>query len=249
MDKRNTYITAAQKEKLIQLLHNDVELRTGKFSANFTTKEAQKRWEQIAIILNSMIGAKKTWKLWRKTWQDLQSKSKAKAAKVTQAMEAAGGGPPCEELSQSEKMVIETMHPDNILGHSNVLESIVTFEEQVISEPVVPVVVVTDDPVPVIISDITQDQSREKLAQQSLVRLGTAFDESTIHRFAEFKGSRVGLSDEFRPLFEEASSNLVWDIVTCDETWIYFYDPKTKQYSTVWVSEPNRTEINQCFLF
>ncbi|GBP92462.1 hypothetical protein EVAR_34354_1, partial [Eumeta japonica] len=97
------------------------------------------------------------------TWQDLQSKSKAKAAKVTQAMEATGGGPPCEELSQSERMVIETMHPDNILGHSNVLESIVTFEEQVISEPVVPVVVVTDDPVPVIISDITQDQSRENL--------------------------------------------------------------------------------------
>ncbi|GBP07654.1 hypothetical protein EVAR_28105_1 [Eumeta japonica] len=78
-------------------------------------------------------------------------------------MEATGGGPPCEELSQSERMVIETIHPDNILGHSNVLESIVTFEEQVISEPVVPVVVVTDDPVPVIISDITQDQSREKL--------------------------------------------------------------------------------------
>ncbi|GBP95426.1 hypothetical protein EVAR_33078_1 [Eumeta japonica] len=113
-----------------------------------------------------MIGAKKTWKLWRKTWQDLQSKSKSK---VTQAMEATGGGPPCEELSQSERMVIETMHPDNILGHS-VLESIVTFEEQVISEPVVPVVVVTDDPVPVIISDITQDQSREKLGTQRFLK-------------------------------------------------------------------------------
>ena len=27
----------------------------------------------------------------------------------------------------------------------------------------------------------------------------------------------------------------VWDIVTGDETWVYQYDPKTKQQSAVWV--------------
>ncbi|GBP10985.1 hypothetical protein EVAR_5537_1 [Eumeta japonica] len=35
--------------------------------------------------------------------------------------------------------------------------------------------------------------------------------------------------------FKERASNLVWDIVTGDETWIYCYDSKTKQQSIVWV--------------
>ncbi|GBP62494.1 hypothetical protein EVAR_44733_1 [Eumeta japonica] len=36
--------------------------------------------------------------------------------------------------------------------------------------------------------------------------------------------------------FKEGASNLVWNIVTNDEIWIYCYDPKTKQKLTVWVS-------------
>ncbi|GBP41510.1 hypothetical protein EVAR_24429_1 [Eumeta japonica] len=45
--------------------------------------------------------------------------------------------------------------------------------------------------------------------------------------------------------FKEGASNLVWDIVTGDETWIYCYDLKTKQQSTVWVyrDEPKPTKV------
>lgn len=45
--------------------------------------------------------------------------------------------------------------------------------------------------------------------------------------------------------FNEGASNLVWDIVTGDETWIYCYDPKTKQQSSVWVfqDEPKPTKV------
>ncbi|GBP82640.1 hypothetical protein EVAR_48521_1 [Eumeta japonica] len=35
--------------------------------------------------------------------------------------------------------------------------------------------------------------------------------------------------------FKEEASNLVWDIVISDETWMRCYDPKTKQQSTVWI--------------
>ncbi|GBP06008.1 Leucine-rich repeats and immunoglobulin-like domains protein 3 [Eumeta japonica] len=44
--------------------------------------------------------------------------------------------------------------------------------------------------------------------------------------------------------FKEGASNLAWNIVTGDETWIYYYDPKTKQQSTVWVyrDEPKPTK-------
>ncbi|GBP35898.1 hypothetical protein EVAR_23147_1 [Eumeta japonica] len=45
--------------------------------------------------------------------------------------------------------------------------------------------------------------------------------------------------------FKEEMSNLVWDRVTGDEAWIYCYDSKTKQQSTVWVyrDEPKSTKV------
>ena len=35
--------------------------------------------------------------------------------------------------------------------------------------------------------------------------------------------------------FNRDRSNLVYNIVTGDETWIYSYEPESKQQSTVWV--------------
>lgn len=44
----------------------DPQLLSGKFSASFTIKTAQKRWEEIANAINAMPGAVKDWKKWRK---------------------------------------------------------------------------------------------------------------------------------------------------------------------------------------
>ncbi|GBP16178.1 hypothetical protein EVAR_9893_1 [Eumeta japonica] len=40
-------------------------------------------------------------------------------------------------------------------------------------------------------------------------------------------------------------SNSVWHIVTGGDTWIYYYDPKTEQQSTVWLyqDEPKLTKV------
>ncbi|GBP34074.1 hypothetical protein EVAR_94087_1 [Eumeta japonica] len=45
--------------------------------------------------------------------------------------------------------------------------------------------------------------------------------------------------------FKGGSSNLKWDIITSDETWIYCYDLKIKHQSTVWVyrDEPKPTIV------
>ena len=41
---------------------------------------------------------------------------------------------------------------------------------------------------------------------------------------------------QFMPTkFDGGGSKRVWDIVTGDETWIYQYDPETKQQSSVWL--------------
>ncbi|GBP37957.1 hypothetical protein EVAR_84944_1 [Eumeta japonica] len=45
--------------------------------------------------------------------------------------------------------------------------------------------------------------------------------------------------------FKEGVSNLVWDIVKGDGTWIYCYNYKTKQQSTIWVyrEEPKPIKV------
>ncbi|GBP24912.1 hypothetical protein EVAR_12576_1 [Eumeta japonica] len=106
-NKRNAYSTATQK--LISLLQSDDELRSGKFSSTFTTKEAYQKWQEIEMLLNNMLEAKKPWKMWRKTQQDLQCKIKAKVAKINKDVNTNGGGPLGEELSQIGQIVM-TIH-------------------------------------------------------------------------------------------------------------------------------------------
>ena len=45
--------------------------------------------------------------------------------------------------------------------------------------------------------------------------------------------------------YDRGASQHVYDIVTGDESWIYAYEPESKQQSTVWVfqDEPNSTKV------
>ena len=45
--------------------------------------------------------------------------------------------------------------------------------------------------------------------------------------------------------FKLGTAKLIHNIFTCDETWVYSYEPEAKQQSTVWVfpDEPNSTKI------
>ena len=45
--------------------------------------------------------------------------------------------------------------------------------------------------------------------------------------------------------FNQDRSNLVYNIVTEDETWIYSYEPDSKQQATVWIfqNKPKTTKV------
>lgn len=59
-------ISEEQKKILVEWVVKHPQLNTKKFSANFTLKDSQRLWEEVTIILNSCVGATKTWQLWRK---------------------------------------------------------------------------------------------------------------------------------------------------------------------------------------
>ena len=51
----------------------------------------------------------------------------------------------------------------------------------------------------------------------------------------EQKRGRVDWCSHMLRKFGRGRSSSVWDIVTGDATWVYQYDPETKQQSAVWV--------------
>ena len=58
------------------------------------------------------------------------------------------------------------------------------------------------------------------------------------------KKARVDWCKEMLKKYDRGASKDVYKIVTGDESWIYAYEPETKQQSTVWVfqDEPNPTK-------
>lgn len=64
--KRAANITDEQRTLLIEYMHKHPQLIKGKFSSSFTLKDSTNLWSAITEILNSVSGANKDWKGWRK---------------------------------------------------------------------------------------------------------------------------------------------------------------------------------------
>lgn len=64
--KRAANITNEQRTLLIEYMTKHPKLTKGKFSSSFTLKDSIHLWNEISDILNSVNGAKKDWKGWRK---------------------------------------------------------------------------------------------------------------------------------------------------------------------------------------
>lgn len=66
--QRTAYPTAKQKRKLIALMAQHPQLISFKVSQDFSRRDSQILWNQIAAECNSFPGARKTWRQWRKVY-------------------------------------------------------------------------------------------------------------------------------------------------------------------------------------
>ncbi|CAI6375264.1 unnamed protein product [Macrosiphum euphorbiae] len=124
-------VTYAQKEALVEFLENNVQLKKGKFNSQFTHKNAQQLWEQIASNLNSMIGANKTADKWRKCWTDMKCNAKTKSVDLKKNLRKTGGGSGKTdelELAPLEEKIATLIGDVPIFGHPNTVEPSITFE-------------------------------------------------------------------------------------------------------------------------
>lgn len=58
--------TSFQMKTLVELFTKDLQLCSGKFTQTFTHEIAKQKWENIAIQLNALPGAEKSWDKWKK---------------------------------------------------------------------------------------------------------------------------------------------------------------------------------------
>ena len=63
---RGSKVSEKQKELMVEYLKNRPLLLSGKFSNNFTHKDAVGEWQKLAEILNSVPRSTKDWKGWKK---------------------------------------------------------------------------------------------------------------------------------------------------------------------------------------
>lgn len=126
---RKCSLNLVQKTLITEFLKNHPNLQTGKFSKEFTFKKARALWEELTITLNSVPnGAKKDWRQWRKTWQDLKKHTKSKAATVRKHTQGTGGGGPAV-LSTIDGEILDLMSPSQVDGLL-VKESTLKFDFQ-----------------------------------------------------------------------------------------------------------------------
>ncbi|KAK5647837.1 hypothetical protein RI129_002729 [Pyrocoelia pectoralis] len=127
-ESKGKYMSTAQKKMLVQLVKNETELLSGKFSSTFTYKAAQEKWIKIGATLNSIPGAQKEWKHWRKTWHDIPSKTKSKNSALKRYECGTGGGPPCpDDINSTDEEILEVICPTSVTRHTDTQESQVDF--------------------------------------------------------------------------------------------------------------------------
>ncbi|KAF5271165.1 hypothetical protein FQR65_LT09062 [Abscondita terminalis] len=127
-EAKHQYCSKQQKNELVEMVVNDCDLLSGKLTNTFTFKQAQKRWEAIATKLNAIPGGQKDWKQWRKTWQDIKSRTKTKKAAMIRHSQGTGGGPVhVDTITPTEEKVLTIINPTSIVGDALVKEGKIEF--------------------------------------------------------------------------------------------------------------------------
>nr|CAD7434733.1 unnamed protein product [Timema monikensis] len=123
-------ITKEQKQIILELVEGNEKICKGKLGPDSTNKECVEFWEEATKQLNSCVGATKSWKDWRKSWYDIKSSTKGKAAAHRRECEKTGGGPPTlEPLDEYQKRVLAVIGDNLVYGHKDSQESEIVLDE------------------------------------------------------------------------------------------------------------------------
>ncbi|XP_046385053.1 uncharacterized protein LOC124155353 isoform X2 [Ischnura elegans] len=117
-------LTTEQKRILLEFVEGNDAIAKNRLNIKFTAEDSKAMWMDITEKLNACNGPKKNWKGWRKSWSDIKTFTKAKAAAYMKEGRKSGIGSPKEpEPNSFHKRVIALIGHNAISGHSDIQES------------------------------------------------------------------------------------------------------------------------------
>ncbi|KAK9679338.1 Myb/SANT-like DNA-binding domain [Popillia japonica] len=123
----NTFTYKDSERKWIEIEREEPDLLIGKLTNTFTYKDSERKWIEIESKLNAIPGGQKNWKQWRKTWQDMKSRTKLKGAAISRYAKGTGGGPPIKQITRVDENILNVTNPTSVTGDSSVAEAEIEF--------------------------------------------------------------------------------------------------------------------------
>ena len=114
--KRRPNFSAKEMEVLIESVRDFEELIVAKHRNASTNEKKTKAWNTIARKVSAVGVAMRSEEECRKKFGNLQSSTKAKAAKIAKNKKTTGGGPPSQPLTATEEHILETLAQESVLG-------------------------------------------------------------------------------------------------------------------------------------
>ncbi|CAG9860812.1 unnamed protein product [Phyllotreta striolata] len=114
-------ISQAQKECLVNFLEDhDYLVQLGRKGKPIDVEKNSKGWKELASLLNSKMGPRKTVHQWKETFNELKAKARARASVI----EKQSLGP---EANQTEKHLSPLEHRLLVLTSNQYLQSLVRY--------------------------------------------------------------------------------------------------------------------------
>ncbi|XP_017485481.1 PREDICTED: uncharacterized protein LOC108374036 isoform X2 [Rhagoletis zephyria] len=129
--QKRSRTTAEQLSRMVDFLTETPGLAGSRFQKLHGKSDCDKKWTDLASMLNSLGGSVKNIDQWRTVWRDLKSRASIKVRDRKRKQAMTGNNPINEEPpTELERRVIALVGSDYVQGHETVAESVPVEEAQ-----------------------------------------------------------------------------------------------------------------------
>ncbi|XP_017492739.1 PREDICTED: uncharacterized protein LOC108380849 [Rhagoletis zephyria] len=122
--QKRSRTTAEQLSRMVDFLTETPGLAGSRFQKLHGKSDCDKKWSELASMLNSLGGSVKNVDQWRTVWRDLKSRTSIKVRDRKRKQAMTGNNPINEEPpTELERRVIALVGSDYVQGHETVAET------------------------------------------------------------------------------------------------------------------------------
>ncbi|KAI4461550.1 hypothetical protein MML48_5g00016716 [Holotrichia oblita] len=118
MENATKFLTHSEHlQIMLDFMEENSTLATGSFAGPEGKKLQRKKWDELTLLLNGAGFGERSREKWQKTWTDLKSKSRSRAAQLKlQSNKTGGGEKESKELTVIEERILALIGPSSFEG-------------------------------------------------------------------------------------------------------------------------------------